>query len=74
MGKPFYIPHTQFLSTNGDNKVLDLLLFYPVHAHELPHHIHVRINRKAAAEDLLPHSLAHLPDQSQPHAHPGLAS
>ena len=73
MRELFNLTHAQFLSAHGDNKVLDLLLFYSVHAHELPQCVHVRINWKPAAEDLPPHFFAHLADQSQPHAHPGFA-
>lgn len=73
MGKLFDFPHAQFLAAHRHHKIFDLLLFHPVHAHELPQRVHVRVNRKAAAEDLLPHLFAHLADQPQPHAHPCLA-
>jgi hypothetical protein len=69
----FDIPHAQFLSAHGHHKIFDLPLFHSVHAHELPEHIHVRVNRKTSAEDLLAHFLAHLAEQPQPHAHPGFA-
>ena len=67
------IPYAQFLSAHGHHKIFDLLLFYPVHAHELPQHVHVRVNRKTSAEDLVAHLFAHLADQPQSHAHPRFA-
>ena len=69
----FNLPHTQLLAADGHHKSVDRLLFHPIHAHELPQCVHVAVNRKACAEDLLPHFFAHLADQSQPHAHPRFA-
>ena len=68
------IPHTQFLSAHGNHEVFDLLFFHSVHAHELPQRVHVRVNRKASAEDLVAHLFAHLADQTQSHAHPRFAA
>lgn len=70
----FDIPHAQFFSAHGHHKVFDLLPGHPVHAHELPEHVHVRVNRETSAEDLLAHFLAHLADQPQPHAYPCFAA
>src|SRR5438034_451759 len=69
----FNLPHAELLPAQGQDELLDVLLVDPVHAHELPQHIHVGIDRESAAEDLLPHPRAHLCEQPQPHAHPRLA-
>ena len=73
MGQLFDLPHAELFPADGDDKVFDVLFLDPVHAHELPQGIHVGINRELTAEEFLPHRGAHLGDQTQPHAYPGLA-
>jgi len=67
------VPEAQILAAQGQHELLDLLLPDAVHAHELAHDAHVGIDRERAAEELFPHLGAHLPQQSQAHAHPGFA-
>lgn len=67
------VADTQVLAAQGQHELLDLVLPDPVHAHELAHDTHVGIDRKRAAEELLAYLGAHLPQQAQAHAHPGLA-
>jgi len=68
------IPYAQFFSAHGHHEIFDLLFLHSVHAHELSEHVHVRVDRKTSAEDLVAHLFAHLADQPQPHAHPGFAA
>jgi hypothetical protein len=67
------IAQTQILAAQNQDELLDVLRADAVHAHELAHDPHVGINRKGAAEELFPHLGADLPQQAQPHAHPGFA-
>jgi hypothetical protein len=69
----FNLSNAEFLSTERDDEVFDILLLDAIHAHELPQRVHVRIDGKVGAEDLLAHGFAHLADQADPHTHPGLA-
>jgi hypothetical protein len=64
------IAHAQILAAQGQHKLLDVPRADAVHAHERAHDPHIGIDRKGAAEQLLPHLGAHLLQQSQAHAHP----
>jgi len=67
------IAQTQILAAQNEDELLDILRADAVHAHELAHDPHIGINRKGAAEELFPNLGADLPQQAQPHAHPGFA-
>jgi len=67
------VANAQILAAQGQHELLDLVLPDPVHAHELAHDAHVGIDRKRAPEEWFAHLGAHLPQQAQAHAHPGLA-
>jgi len=73
MGQLFDFTHAELLAGQRHHEVFDVLFADAVHAHELPQGVHVGVNREIAAEEFLPHRLAHLPHQAQPHAHPGFA-
>lgn len=64
------IADAQLLAAEGQDKLLDVPRTDAVHAHERAHDPHIGIDRKGAAEELLPHLRAHLLQQSQAHAHP----
>lgn len=70
----FDLAHAELMTAEGQDELLDLLALNPVHAHELANGVHVGIDRKLAAEDLLPDRRGHFGDQSQTHAHPSLAA
>ena len=69
----FNLSHAELLSAESHHEVFNVLLLDPVHAHELPQGVHIGIDGKSPAEDLLAHGRTHLADQPQPHAHPSLA-
>jgi hypothetical protein len=69
----FNVPHAQILAAHRHHELLDLLLLDGVHAHELAQGVHVGVDRERTAEELFTHRGAHLPQQAQAHAHPGLA-
>jgi hypothetical protein len=73
MRQLFNLSHAELSAGQGNDEVFDVLFLDAVHAHELPQGVHVGINGKGAAEEFLPHRVAHLADQAQPHTHPGLA-
>jgi len=74
MRQLFDFTHAELLAGQRHHEVFDVLFADAVHAHELPQGVHVGVNGKPAAEEFLPHHLAHLPHQTQPHAHPGFAA
>ncbi len=63
----------QILAAQRQNELFALLRADAVHAHELAHDPHVGIDREGSAEELFPHLGADLPQQTQPHTHPGFA-
>lgn len=73
MGELLDLPEAYVLSAHRLDEPFHLALRDPVHAHELPEGVHIRVDGKGAAEDPLPHPLAHLADQSQSHGDPRLA-
>ena len=68
------VPHAQAFVAHSQDELLDLFAADPVHAHELAQGVHVRIDREGAAKELGPDRRAHLGDEPQAHAHPGLAA
>ena len=70
----FNLAQAELFAGQRHHEVFNVLLFDAVHAHELPQGVHVGINRKLAAKEFVPHHSAHLRDQTQPHAYPGLAA
>lgn len=69
----FNIAQAQILAAERQDERFDLLRANAVHAHELAHDPHVGIDREGAAKELVLHSGADLPQQTQPHTHPGFA-
>jgi len=67
------IAEAQILAAQGQDKLLDVPRADAVHAHERAHNPHIGIDGKGAAEELVAHLGAHLPQQSQAHAHPAFA-
>jgi len=69
----FNIAQAQILAAQRQDELFDLLRADAVHAHELTHDPHVGIDREGSAKELLLHFGADLPQQPQPHTHPGFA-
>jgi hypothetical protein len=74
VGKLLDFAHAQSFATERQHKLLDLFPAHSVQTHKLAQQAHVGINRKGPGEEFKPHLLAHLGEESQAHAHPGLSA